>query len=93
MPLSGTLIEAHIIDAVAERNGFTRKNKNQRISQILIINSESGDSFNLEDRIERRIKKSSEMQGAVVFSLIRVYLGWTESKILIQLRIDYFSAN
>jgi hypothetical protein len=25
MPLSGTLTKAHIIEAVAQRNGFTRK--------------------------------------------------------------------
>ena len=47
MPLSGTLTKAHIIDAVAERNGFTRK-KSIDIVEILLElikkSLESGDN-------------------------------------------------
>jgi integration host factor subunit alpha len=35
MPLSGTLTKAHIIDAVAEKNGFTR-NKSIETVEILL---------------------------------------------------------
>jgi len=35
MPLSGTLAKAHIIDAVAERDGFTRQ-KSESADCILI---------------------------------------------------------
>jgi hypothetical protein len=34
MPLSGSLTKAHIVDAVAERNGYTRK-KSIEIVEIL----------------------------------------------------------
>ena len=35
MPLSGSLTKAHIVDAVAERNGYTRK-KSIEIVEILL---------------------------------------------------------
>ena len=35
MPLSGTLTKAHIIDAVAERNGFTRKKSIDTVEILL----------------------------------------------------------
>ncbi len=37
MPLSGTLTKAHIIDAVAERNGFTRKKSIETVETMLEI--------------------------------------------------------
>ena len=35
MPLSGTLTKAHLIDAVTERNGFTRKNSIEIVEILL----------------------------------------------------------
>ena len=35
MPISGTLTKAHIIDSVAERNGFSRK-KSIETGEILL---------------------------------------------------------
>ena len=46
MPLSGTLTKAHIIDAVAERNGFTRKKSIETVEILLELikqSLESGD--------------------------------------------------
>jgi nucleoid DNA-binding protein len=37
MPLSGTLTKAKIIDAVAERNGFTRKKSIETVETMLEI--------------------------------------------------------
>ena len=35
MPLSGTLTKAHIIDAVAESNGYTRKKSIETVETVL----------------------------------------------------------
>jgi len=35
MPLSGTLIKAHIIDTVAEKNGFSRKKSIETVEILL----------------------------------------------------------
>ena len=46
MPLSGTLTKAHIIDAVAERNGFIRKKSIETVEKMLELlkqSLESGD--------------------------------------------------
>ncbi len=37
MPLSGTLTKAKLIDAVAERNGFTRKKSIETVETVLKI--------------------------------------------------------
>ncbi len=41
MPLSGTLTKAHIIDAVAERNGFTRKRSIETVEILLELIKQS----------------------------------------------------
>ncbi len=41
MPLSGTLIKAHIIDAVGERNGFTRKKSIETVEILLELIKQS----------------------------------------------------
>ena len=41
MPLSGTLTKAHIIDAVAERNGFTRKKSIETVEILLELIKQS----------------------------------------------------
>ena len=41
MPLSGTLTKAHIIDAVAERNGFTRKRSIETVKILLELIKQS----------------------------------------------------
>ncbi len=46
MPLSGTFTKAHTIDAVAERNGFTRKKSIETVKILLELikqSLESGD--------------------------------------------------
>jgi integration host factor subunit alpha len=65
MPLSGSLTKAHIVDAVAERNGYTRK-KSIEIVEILLElikrSLESGEDvlisgfgkFCLNQKLERR---------------------------------------
>ena len=65
MPLSGTLTKAHIVDAVAERNGYARK-KSIEIVEILLElikrSLESGEDvlisgfgkFCLNQKLERR---------------------------------------
>ena len=44
MPLSGTLTKAHIIDAVAERNGFTRKKSIETVEILLEFITQTLDS-------------------------------------------------
>ena len=41
MPLSGTLTKAHIIDAVSERNGFTRKKSIETVEILLELIKQS----------------------------------------------------
>jgi len=41
MPLSGTLTKAHIIDAVAERNGFTPKRSIETVEILLELIKQS----------------------------------------------------
>jgi len=46
MPLSSTLTKAHIVDTVAERNGFTRKKSIETVEILLELikqSLESGD--------------------------------------------------
>ncbi len=44
MTLSGTLTKAHIIDAVAERNGFTRKRSIETVEILLELIKQSLES-------------------------------------------------
>jgi len=41
MPYPGTLTKAHIIDAVAERNGFTRKKSIETVEILLELIKQS----------------------------------------------------
>jgi integration host factor subunit alpha len=46
MPITGTLTKAHIVDAVGERNGFTRKKSIETVEILLELvkqSLESGD--------------------------------------------------
>jgi integration host factor subunit alpha len=66
MPLSGTLTKAHIIDAVAERNGFTRK-KSIDIVEILLElikqSLESGDNVLISGFGKFCVKKKKKRRG------------------------------
>jgi hypothetical protein len=57
MPYPGTLTKAHIIDAVAERNGFTRKKSIETVEILLELikqSLESGDDvLKIQDIMSR----------------------------------------
>ncbi len=66
MPLSGTLTKAKIIDAVAERNGFTRKKSIETVETMLeIIKStlESGEDVLISGFGKFCVKKKRERRG------------------------------
>jgi integration host factor subunit alpha len=65
MPKSGTLTKAHIIDAVAESNGYTRKKSIETVETVLELikrSLESGEDvlisgfgkFNVNQKAERK---------------------------------------
>ena len=65
MPKSGTLTKAHIIDAVAESNGYTRKKSIEPVETVLELikrSLESGEDvlisgfgkFNVNQKAERK---------------------------------------
>jgi integration host factor subunit alpha len=61
MPLSGTLTKAHIIDAVAERNGFTRKKSIETVEILLEFITQtldSGDDVLISDFGKFCVKKN-----------------------------------
>ena len=51
MPKSGALTKAHIIDAVAERNGFTRKKSIETVEILLEIIMHKSLSQHVKERI------------------------------------------
>ena len=66
MPLSGTLTKAKIIDAVAERNGFTRKKSIETVETVLeIIKStlESGEDVLISSFGKFCVKKKKKRRG------------------------------
>ena len=66
MPLSGTLTKAHIIDAVAEKNGFTRKKSIETVEILLELikqSLESGDDVLISGFGKFCIKKKAERRG------------------------------
>jgi len=66
MPISGTLTKAHIIDAVAKINGFTRKKSIETVEILLeLIKStlESGDDVMISSFGKFCVKKKDERRG------------------------------
>jgi len=60
MPLSGTLTKAHLIDAVAESNGYTRKKSIETVEILLELIKKSleyGDDVLISDFGKFRVKK------------------------------------
>jgi nucleoid DNA-binding protein len=49
MPKLGTLTKAHIIDAVAERNGFTRKKSIDTVEILLELIKQSLESGDIRE--------------------------------------------
>ncbi len=66
MPLSGTLTKAHIIDAVAERNGFTRKKSIETVEKLLKLIKQSlasGDDVLISGFGKFCVKKKKKRRG------------------------------
>jgi integration host factor subunit alpha len=66
MPSSGTLTKANIFDAVAERNGFTRKKSNETIEILLeLIKStlESGNDVMISGFGKFSVKQKAKRKG------------------------------
>jgi integration host factor subunit alpha len=66
MPSSGTLTKAKIIDAVVERNGFTRKKSNETIEILLeLIKStlESGNDVMISGFGKFSVKQKAKRKG------------------------------
>ena len=66
MPLSGTLTKAHIIDAVAERNGFTHKKSIETVDILLKLikqSLESGDDVLISGFGKFCVKKKKKRRG------------------------------
>ena len=66
MPLSGTLTKAHIIDAVSERNGFTRKKSIETVEILLELIKQSlasGDDVLISGFGKFCVKKKNKRRG------------------------------
>jgi integration host factor subunit alpha len=66
MPLSGTLTKAQIVDAVAERNGFTRKKSIETVEILLELlkqSLESGDDVLISGFGKFCVKKKKKRRG------------------------------
>jgi integration host factor subunit alpha len=66
MPLSGTLTKAHIIDAVAESNGYTRKKSIETVETVLqLIKSslESGEDVLISGFGKFCVKEKEKRKG------------------------------
>ena len=66
MPLSGTLTKAHIIDAVSERNGFTRKKSIETVEILLELIKQSlasGDDLLISGFGKFCVKKKNKRRG------------------------------
>jgi integration host factor subunit alpha len=66
MPYPGTLTKAHIVDAVAERNGFARKKSIGTVATVLELvkrSLESGDDVLISGFGKFCVKKKSERKG------------------------------
>jgi integration host factor subunit alpha len=66
MPLSDTLTKAHIIDAVAERNGFTRKKSIETVEILLELikrTLETGEDVLISGFGKFCVKKKNKRRG------------------------------
>lgn len=74
MPAYGTLTKAHIVDAVAEANGYTRKNAIETVETVLELikrSLESGDDvlisgfgkFSVKQKAKTKKPKSCDWRG------------------------------
>jgi integration host factor subunit alpha len=66
MPLSSTLTKAHIVDTVAERNGFTRKKSIETVEILLELikqSLESGDDVLISGFGKFCVKKKAQRRG------------------------------
>jgi len=66
MPLSGTLTKAHIIDAVAESNGYTRKKSIETVETVLVLikrSLESGEDVLISGFGKFCVKEKAERRG------------------------------
>ena len=66
MPKSGTLTKAHIIDAVAESNGYTRKKSIETVETVLELikrSLESGEDVLISGFGKFSVKQKAERKG------------------------------
>ena len=66
MPKSGTLTKAHIIDAVAESNGYTRKKSIETVETVLELikrSLESGEDVLISGFGKFCVKEKAERKG------------------------------
>ena len=66
MPKSGTLTEAHIIDAVAESNGYTRKKSIETVETVLELikpSLESGEDVLISGFGKFCVKEKAKRKG------------------------------
>ena len=66
MPLSGALTKAHIIDAVAEKNGFTRKKSIETVEILLELikrTLETGEDVLISGFGKFCVKQKAERRG------------------------------
>ena len=66
MPISGTLTKAHIIDAVVETNGYTRKKSIETVEILLELikrSLESGDDVLISGFGKFCVKKKKKRRG------------------------------
>jgi len=66
MPKSGTLTKAHIVDAVAESNGYTRKKSIETVETVLILikrSLESGEDVLISGFGKFCVKEKAERRG------------------------------
>ncbi len=79
MPSSGTLTKAHIIDAVAESNGYTRKKSIETVETVLELikrSLESGDDvlisgfgkFCVKEKAERKSRNPATGEDMILKS-------------------------
>jgi len=66
MPKSGTLTKAHIVDAVAESHGYTRKKSIETVETVLVLikrSLESGEGVLISGFGKFCVKEKAERRG------------------------------
>ncbi len=63
MPKSGTLTKAHIIDAVAESNGSTRKKSIETVLELIKRSLESGEDVLISGFGKFSVKQKAKRKG------------------------------